>query len=110
MASRAIRGRRVRLLDNLGFSEVSRIYCEEAGSIRKLCEMLFTPRYEGEQVGVSCFYDWLKVNNYQEIWKESVRLRERLLKEATVQLPPDFEWPMWRVTAVLEVCARRVTE
>jgi len=108
--SRNIRRTRVRLLNDLGFNEVSRLYCEEAGSIRKLCELLFTPRYEGERVGVSCFYDWLKRNKYQKIWAETVRIREQLLKEATVQLPPDFDWSFWQVTATLEVCAREATE
>ena len=73
MASRGIRGRRMRMLNDLGFGEVSRIYVEEAGSVRALCKMIFTPRYEGEEVGCSSFYDWLKRNNYQEIWKETIK-------------------------------------
>ena len=100
----------MRMLNDLGFGEISRIYVTEAGSVRKLCQMLFEPRYEGEEVGCSSFYDWLRKNNYQAIWKETVKLRETLLANAIVVIPPDFEWRMWRVQAVLEVCARRVTE
>ena len=106
MASRAIRGRRMRMLNDLGFGEISRIYVTEAGSVRKLCQMLFEPRYEGEEVGCSSFYDWLRKNNYQEIWKETVKVREMLLKEAIVQVPEDHDWDFWQLQATLEVSAR----
>ena len=96
----------MRMLNDLGFGEISRIYVTEAGSVRKLCQMLFEPRYEGEEVGCSSFYDWLRKNNYQEIWKETVKVREMLLKEAIVQVPESHDWSFWQVQATLEVCAR----
>tara|TARA_B100000809_G_scaffold265050_1_gene322644 strand:+ start:5874 stop:6209 length:336 start_codon:yes stop_codon:yes gene_type:complete len=92
----------MKLLTDLGFSEVSRLYVEECGSVRALCEMLFEPRRPGEKVGVSSFYDWIRTNGYRPIWRETVRLREKLLKNTLVKAPPDFEWPFWQVSATFE--------
>ena len=102
MASRRLRRRRMKLLDDLGFGEVSRLYVEEAGSIRALCEMLFQPRRPGEKVGVSAFYDWVNTNGYRPIWAETVRLRKKFLENALVKAPPDFEWGFWLMSATLE--------
>ena len=86
-------------MDTMGFSEVSRIYVEDAGSIRKLCEILFEPRSEGEQVGVAPLYAWLKKNRYEDMWKLTLKLRADMLKEAEVVMPDGFDWHKWAFDA-----------
>ena len=95
MASRRIRRRRMRQLDEMGFSLISQIYVENAGSVRKLCQDIFEPRKSNETVGVSAFYSWLEKRKYQKLWKLTLKLREDLLKEAQVVVPDDFQWDRW---------------
>ena len=97
MASRPIRQKRFRLLDDIGIGEVCRLYVEEQMSVPKLCQHLFEPSKHGK-VGVSIFYDWIKKREHRSAWDLAVQmkreLREEAIKKAIVQ-KPDIEWRMF---------------
>tara|TARA_R100001443_G_scaffold76357_1_gene83845 strand:- start:114 stop:452 length:339 start_codon:yes stop_codon:yes gene_type:complete len=101
MASRPIRQKRFRLLDDIGIGEVCRLYVEEQMSVPKLCQHLFEPSKHGK-VGVSIFYDWIKKREHRSAWDLAVQmkreLREEAIKKAIVQ-KPDIEWRMFGVHA-----------
>jgi len=89
----------MRQLDSLGFPEIARLYVTEAGSIRRLCQILFEPRSEGERVGVAALYGWLEKNGYEGAWKLTVKLRNEMLNEAEVVMPHGFDWRKWAFDA-----------
>ena len=95
MASRGIRRRRMKQLDDMGFGLISQIYVEDSGSVRKLCQDIFEPRKPNETVGVTAFYSWLQKRKYQKLWKLTLQLREDMLKEAKVVMPDAFQWDRW---------------
>lgn len=103
MASRPIRQKRFRLLDDIGIGEVCHLYVEEQMSVPKLCQYLFEPSKHGN-VGVSIFYDWLKKREHQSAWDHAVQmkrqLREDAIKKAIVKVP-DIEWRMFGVHAAV---------
>ena len=99
MAGRRVRSSRMRELDRLGFPEIAKLYVTRAGSIRRLCQILFEPRSEGEQVGVAALYGWLKKNGYEGAWKLTVKLRNEMVNEAEVVMPDGFDWRKWAFDA-----------
>ena len=110
MPGRQVRSRRMRELDSLGFPEIARLYVTEAGSIRRLCQILFEPRSEGEQVGVAPFYAWLKKNNLEGAWRLTVKLRNEMLLEAEVVMPNDFDWRKWAFDSQMAAAFSRAKE
>lgn len=103
MASRGIRRRRMKQLDDMGFGLISQIYVEDSGSVRKLCQDIFEPRKPNETVGTSAFYSWLEKRKYKRLWKLTLKLREDLLKEAQVVVPDDFRWDEWEWSCLLNL-------
>ena len=110
MPGRQVRSRRMRQLDRLGFPEIAKLYVTRAGSIRRLCQILFEPRSEGEQVGVAALYGWLKKNGYEGAWKLTVKLRNEMLLEAEVVMPNDFDWRKWAFDAQMSSTFARAKE
>ena len=110
MAGRRVQSSRMRELDSLGFPEIARLYVTEAGSIRRLCQILFEPRSEGEQVGVAALYGWLKKNGYEGAWRLTVKLRNEMLLEAEVVMPNDFDWRKWAFDSQMAAAFSRAKE
>ena len=110
MTGRQVRSRRMRELDRLGFPEIAKLYVTRAGSIQGLCQMLFEPRSEGEQVGVAPFYAWLKQNNLEGAWRLTVKLRNEMLNEAEVVMPNGFDWNKWFFDAQMSSTFARAKE
>ena len=99
MPGRQVRSRRMRELDRLGFPEIAKLYVTRAGNIKGLCQMLFEPRSEGEQVGVAPFYAWLKQNNLEGAWRLTVKLRNEMVQEVEILMPEGFDWRKWAFDA-----------
>ena len=110
MPGRKVRSRRMRELDRMGFPEVARLYVTQAGSVRKLCEILFEPRSEDEQSGVAAFYSWLKKRKFEAGWRLAVRLRNEKVKEAEVVMPEGFNWDEWAFAAHMNEAFAKANE
>ena len=110
MAGRRVRSSRMRELDRLGFPEIAKLYVTRAGSIQGLCQILFEPRSEGEQVGVAPLYGWLKKNGYEGAWRLTVKLRNEMLLEAEVVMPNDFDWRKWAFDSQMAAAFSRAKE
>ena len=110
MPGRQVCSRRMRQLDRLGFPEIAKLYVTRAGSIRRLCQILFEPRSEGEQVGVAPFYAWLKKNKLEGAWRLTVKLRNDMVQEVEVLMPQGFDWRKWAFDAQMASAMRRAGE
>jgi hypothetical protein len=100
----------MRQLDRLGFPEIAKLYVTRAGSIKGLCQMIFEPRSEGEQVGVAPFYAWLKKNNLEGAWRLTVKLRSDMVQEVEILMPHGFDWRKWAFDAQMAPVMGRAEE
>lgn len=63
----------MKILDDLGFEELARMYCYECRSIQELAKRLFEPRHPGETPGRRDIYAWLHKRGHWERWSSEVR-------------------------------------
>ena len=79
MASRKVRTKRFKVLQDLGFDFVANLYLE-LGGVRQLMNELFDPQRGGEKVSTPDFYYWLDKGNHREKWLrvQQQRLEDRL--------------------------------
>tara|TARA_R110000824_G_scaffold57552_3_gene156461 strand:+ start:857 stop:1186 length:330 start_codon:yes stop_codon:yes gene_type:complete len=78
MASRKVRTKRFKVLQDLGFDFVANLYLD-LGGVRQLMNELFDPQRGGEKVGTGDFYYWLDKGNHREKWLtvQHQRLKDR---------------------------------
>ena len=107
MASRKIRWLRLRILDEMGFSELSRRYVCECSNIRDLCDQIFPPRKDGKRVGTSVLYEWLKSRGHELDWEYTKAFKKELLAEAIKEQEAKASKRDWRMF-LMEVRASQV--
>ena len=78
MASRKVRAKRFKQLQQLGFDHVANLYLD-LGGVRQLMNELFDPHRGGKQVNTGDFYYWLDKGNHREKWitVQHQRLKDR---------------------------------
>lgn len=77
---------RTAMLDEIGVEGVFRMYLE-AGTVRELVQQLWTPRNEGETVGVTAFYEWLNRDPARkDAWRSLRKIRGEMDADQAVDI------------------------
>ena len=86
MASRPIRRKRFKILDQLGVEEIADIYIEEATGVRQLMALLFEPERGGQAPGAMVFYQWLDARGLRDEWRKWVSIKTEIMHDRAYEM------------------------
>ena len=86
MASRPIRRKRFKILDQLGVEEIADIYIEEATGVRHLMTLLFEPERGGQAPGAMVFYQWLDARGLRDEWRKWVSIKTEIENDRALEI------------------------
>ncbi len=86
MASRPIRRKRFKILDQLGVEEIADIYIEEVTGVRQLMALLFEPERGGQAPGAMVFYQWLDARGLRDEWRKWVSIKTEIMHDRAYEM------------------------
>ena len=104
MASRPIRRKRFKILDQLGIEEIADIYIEEATGVRPLMTLLFEPERGGQAPGAMVFYQWLDARGLRGEWRKWVEIKTEIMHDQA------FEMGLANIDRTTSLAAMRETQ